>query len=156
MVYHEPGAGYTAEKAVTIAEIVKGVLSWQHWDINQHGKLSPSGWQLVITDVDVIWSIAMSQDNGNGSVTWIEIRDASNKLLFKYDPVHNAVEIKPKQSDAYLLIRLDEIRLKHGYTPVDLNIVLVREYIAVDVAKDQSSVPYSTPTAPTQKPKNRV
>lgn len=100
----------------------------------------------------------MKQTNGNnnGNIAWIEIRDASGKLLFKYDPVHNMVEIKPKQSDAYLLVRLDELRLKHGYTPVDLNIVFVREYIAVDVVKEQSSVPYSNQNTPTQKPKSGV
>lgn len=81
--------------------------------------------------------------NNNGKPTWIEVRDASQKLLFKYDPVHNIVELKPKSSDTYIIVRLDELRLKHGYTPVDMSIVLVREYVTVDTAVERAKQPYS-------------
>lgn len=51
--------------------------------------------------------------------TWVEIRDRSGKLLFKYNPVRNEVEIK-KGGDIYMLIKLDEIREKHGVIPPHL------------------------------------
>lgn len=82
-------------------------------------------------------------NGANGKAEWIEIRDASGKLLFKYDPAHNVIELKQKNSDAYVLIRLDEIRLKHGYTPVDMSIVFVREYVTVDHVHEQANKPYS-------------
>lgn len=48
---------------------------------------------------------------------WIEIRDRSGRLLFKYDPIDNKVEIK-KGGDVYTVVKLDEIRQKHGCLPV--------------------------------------
>lgn len=49
---------------------------------------------------------------------WVEIRDRSNRLLFKYDPSTNTVEIKKGGGPGnYTLIKLDEIREKHGYLP---------------------------------------
>lgn len=47
---------------------------------------------------------------------WIEIRDRSGRLLFKYDPRENRIEIK-KGGDVYTVVKLDEIRQKHGYLP---------------------------------------
>lgn len=76
-------------------------------------------------------------------VVWIEVRDVSGKLLFKYNPVRNEVELKPKGSDTYVIVRLDELRIKHGYTPLDMNIVFVREYVAVDTVHEVSLVPFS-------------
>ena len=49
---------------------------------------------------------------------WLEIRDASGRLLFKYDPINNCVELR-RGSIAYELIKLDEIRRRHG-VPVDI------------------------------------
>lgn len=83
------------------------------------------------------------KSNGHNEVTWIEVRDASGKLLFKYDPAHNIIELKQKGSDAYVIIRLDELRLKHGYTPVDMSIVFVREYVTIDTVTERTIKPYS-------------
>jgi len=44
---------------------------------------------------------------------WVEIRDGRGRLIMKYDIVHNIIEMK-KGGDAYILIKLDEIRQKHG------------------------------------------
>lgn len=84
--------------------------------------------------------------NNNGStpeVDWIEIRDGRGRLLFKYNPVRNEIEIKESSSDVYALIRLDEIRLKRGYTPEDLSMIFVREYIAVERVSTVSKTPFS-------------
>lgn len=53
-----------------------------------------------------------------GTQNWVEIRDRSNRLLFKYDPATNEVEIKKGGGPGnYTLIKLDEIRQQHGYLP---------------------------------------
>ena len=44
---------------------------------------------------------------------WIEVRDHIGKLLFKYDPFHNWIQIQ-RGSMVYDLVKLDELRLKHG------------------------------------------
>lgn len=82
-------------------------------------------------------------DNGRDRVQWIEIRDSRNRLLFKYNPARNEVEVKPRDSDIYTIIRLDEIRIKHGYTPDDMRIVFVRELVATEIVTERSSEPFS-------------
>lgn len=49
---------------------------------------------------------------------WLEIRDASGRLLFKYDPINNQVELR-RGSICYELVKLDEIRRRHG-VPVEI------------------------------------
>jgi hypothetical protein len=47
--------------------------------------------------------------------TWVEVRDRSGRLLFKYNPFTNTVEIKKGGGPGnYTLIKLDEIRKQHG------------------------------------------
>lgn len=84
----------------------------------------------------------MSGNNGN-TPDWVEIRDARGRLLFKYNPTRNEIEIKPRDSDIYTMVRLDEIRLKLGYTPEDMNLVFVKEYVTVTTATEHSDKPYS-------------
>lgn len=47
---------------------------------------------------------------------WVEVRDRGGRLLFKYNPKDNVVEIK-KGGDTYTVVKLDEIREKHGCIP---------------------------------------
>lgn len=51
--------------------------------------------------------------NNNGLV---EIRDSSGRLLFKYNPQTNEIEIK-KGGDGFYCVELDEIRRKYGFLP---------------------------------------
>jgi hypothetical protein len=44
---------------------------------------------------------------------WLEIRNSAGHLLFRYNPFTNEIELK-KNGYVYDLIRLDEIRAKHG------------------------------------------
>lgn len=81
--------------------------------------------------------------NNNDRPVWIEIRDQSNRMLFKYNPSRNVIEIKQKNSDVYVQIKLDEIRLKHGYTPEDLIIVFTNEVTVVEQVSEASKEPYS-------------
>lgn len=77
-------------------------------------------------------------------ITWIEVRDASGKLILKYNPARNMIEIKPKNSDVYILIKLDELRLKLGFSPEDMNVVFVEEYVVSDnVTYTVSKNPFS-------------
>lgn len=50
---------------------------------------------------------------------WVEVRDRGGRLLFKYNPQDNVVEIK-KGGDTYTIVKLDEIRRKHGVIPPSL------------------------------------
>jgi len=63
---------------------------------------------------------------------WLEIRDASGRLLFKYDPINNQVELR-RGSIAYELIKLDEIRKRHGVpveTPVQVDGIVVVQMVS--------------------------
>jgi len=44
---------------------------------------------------------------------WVEVRNSSGKLLFKYNPYTNMIEIRIGAS-VYHLIKLEEIRVKYG------------------------------------------
>lgn len=46
----------------------------------------------------------------------VEIRDHVGKLLFKYNPVTNEIQIQ-RGALVYDLIKLDEIRTKYGVIP---------------------------------------
>ncbi len=48
---------------------------------------------------------------------WLEIRNSSGHLLFRYNPFTNEIEMR-RGSFVYDLIRLDEIRVKAGAIPV--------------------------------------
>jgi hypothetical protein len=43
---------------------------------------------------------------------WIEIRDTSGKMLFRYDPFQNVVQIK--QNKHVQVVELDRIRSRYG------------------------------------------
>lgn len=47
---------------------------------------------------------------------WIEVRNSSGHLLFRYNPYDNSIEMK-KGGIVYDLIRLDEIRGNYGIIP---------------------------------------
>lgn len=51
---------------------------------------------------------------------WVEIRDSRRRLLFRYNPATNIIEIKPKNTDVHCLVHLDDIRRKYGYIPAVL------------------------------------
>ena len=49
---------------------------------------------------------------------WIEIRDYAGRLLFKYDPFKNIIEVR-RGSMVFDLIELDRLRAKAGI-PVEM------------------------------------
>lgn len=53
---------------------------------------------------------------------WIEVRNDKNKLLFKYNPITNTIELYGGNA-VYQYIKLDEIREKYGvpvHIPIDV------------------------------------
>lgn len=141
MACDEGAEGCREVKAVMIVATGRAAWNLPAKGISLSGPLLPLGRRPVITSADASWSIEMNMNKEE--VVWIEVRDVSGKLLFKYNPVRNEVELKPKGSDTYVIVRLDELRIKHGYTPLDMNIVFVREYVAVDTVHEVSLVPFS-------------
>ena len=47
---------------------------------------------------------------------WIEIRNDKNKLLFKYNPFNNEIELYAG-GGVYQIVKLDEIRRKYDAVP---------------------------------------
>jgi hypothetical protein len=50
---------------------------------------------------------------------WIEVRDHVGKMLFKYNPWENVIEIQ-RGSMVYDLIKLDEIRVRFGVKVIEI------------------------------------
>lgn len=73
------------------------------------------------TEAGVAVSYKMGMQTSSPAATarrWIEIRDYAGRLLFKYDPFKNIIEVR-RGSMVFDLIELDRLRAKAGI-PVEM------------------------------------
>lgn len=60
---------------------------------------------------------------------WVEIRDAAGKLLFRYDPFENVVQVK--RDKHVQVVELDQIRSKFGVSvPPARQEVIIGKFVA--------------------------